>query len=108
MKAPGFGFVGIGEVTGPREAITEFKISIDGTEHLATESLDKASYHREFLDDPDRMEYFVPVRWLHSVPIEVAINDIGLFGNQNTVCKPTTPKWRTTVERLKERWKLEA
>jgi len=28
------------------------------------------------------------------------------FGNQNTVCKPTTPKWRTTVERLKERWNI--
>ena len=26
---------------------------------------------------------------------------IGMFGNQNTVCKPTTPKWRSTVERLK-------
>ncbi len=38
--------------------------------------------------------------------IEEAVNDIGLFGNQNTVCKPTTPKWRTTVERLKERWTL--
>ena len=24
-----------------------------------------------------------------------------MFGNQNTVCKPTTPKWRSTVERLK-------
>jgi hypothetical protein len=30
-----------------------------------------------------------------------AINEIGLFGNQNTVCKPVTPKWRHTVERLK-------
>ena len=27
-----------------------------------------------------------------------------MFGNQNTVCKPTTPKWRTTVERLKEKF----
>ncbi|MFC7694153.1 hypothetical protein ACFQY5_36115 [Paeniroseomonas aquatica] len=29
------------------------------------------------------------------------MDEIGLFGNQNTVCKPTTPKWRSTVERLK-------
>lgn len=106
VKAPGYGFVGVGEVIGPREPITEFKVVADGVERPAAEVLVKATYHREFLDDPDRMEYFVPVRWLHSVPIEQAANDIGLFGNQNTVCKPTIPKWRTTVERLKELWKL--
>jgi len=36
------------------------------------------------------------------VPIEPAINENGLFGSQNTVCKPRTPKWRTTIERLKK------
>lgn len=106
VKAPGYGFVGVGEVIGPREPITDFKIATSGDERPAVELLNKASYHREFIDDPDRMEYFVPIRWLHSVPIENAVNDIGLFGNQNTVCKPTTPKWRTTVERLKEKWGL--
>ncbi len=25
-------------------------------------------------------------------------------GNQNTICKPTTPTWRSTVERIKERF----
>ena len=106
VKAPGFGFVGVGEVTGPREPITEFKLATDTGEAPAIEALTKASYHREFADDPDKMEYFVPVRWLHTVPLAEAVNEIGLFGNQNTVCKPTTPRWRTTVERLKERWGL--
>jgi len=106
VKAPGYGFVGVGEVTGPREPITEFQIATDDGEHPALEVLNGASYHREVVDDEDRREYFVPVRWLHSVPLEEAVNDIGLFGNQNTVCKPTTPKWRTTVERLKERWQM--
>jgi Endonuclease NucS len=106
VKAPGFGFVGIGEVIGPRLPITEFTISADGAERPATEVLSKANYHREFIDDPERMEYFLPVKWLHAVPIEQAVNDIGMFGNQNTVCKPTTPKWRTTVERLKEQWQV--
>jgi len=27
-----------------------------------------------------------------------------MFGNYKTVYKPTTPKWRSTVERLKERF----
>ena len=106
VKAPGYGFVGIGEVIGPREPITEFKVQTDTGEQPAIEALTGATYHREFADDSDKMEYFVPVRWQHAVPIAEAVNEIGLFGNQNTVCKPTTPKWRTTVERLKERWGL--
>jgi hypothetical protein len=59
-----------------------------------------ASYHREFIDDAERMEYFVPVDWIQTVPLEAAIEETGLFGNQNTVCAPKTPKWRHTVERL--------
>ncbi len=107
VRVPGHGFVGVGEVTGPRESITEFWIATESGEQLAMEALTGATYHREVAEDEDRREYFLPVRWLHTVPLEAAVNDIGLFGNQNTVCKPTTPKWRTTVERLKERWGLE-
>jgi hypothetical protein len=64
----------------------------------------KANYHREFADDPDHCEYFVPVQWLKTVPVAQAIREVGMFGNQNPVCKPSTPKWRATVERLKERF----
>jgi hypothetical protein len=62
------------------------------------------SYHREFVNDPERCEYLVPIKWLQTVPLEKAVKEIGFFGNQNSVCKPTTPKWRATVERLKERF----
>lgn len=41
------------------------------------------------------------MHWLDTVPENQAVNEVGLFGNQNTVCQPTTPKWRHTVERLK-------
>ena len=41
------------------------------------------------------------IPWLDIVPESKAINEVGLFGNQNTVCQPTTPKGRHTVERLK-------
>jgi uncharacterized protein YeaO (DUF488 family) len=44
---------------------------------------------------------------------DVAINvlffqvfwEVGLFGNQNTVCQPSTQKWRHTIERLKTRFR---
>jgi hypothetical protein len=61
-------------------------------------------YHRQLEDDQEKYEYFVPVEWLHTVPENQAIQEVGMFGNQNTVCKPKTPKWRSTVERLKEKF----
>ena len=96
VKAPNHGFVGVGRVTGPRQSAAEFRID----ERPALEVLE-ANYHRCFGEDAERMEYFVPVRWLNTVLIDEAVQEVGMFGNQNTVCKPKTPKWRTTVERLK-------
>ena len=104
VKAPGYGFVGVGRVTGHPQPITSFVITTPDGKEPALPALEGGHYHREFTDDPDRCEYFVPVQWLQTVPIERAVNEIGLFGNQNTVCKPTTPKWRSTVERLKQQF----
>ncbi|WOX46508.1 nuclease, partial [Serratia marcescens] len=42
-----------------------------------------------------------PVKWLETRSEEDAVNEVGFFGNQNTVCKPTAPKWRHTIEKLK-------
>jgi hypothetical protein len=63
--------------------------------------LNQASYHREFVDDPEKSEYFVPIEWLQTVPLAQGVQQAGMFGNQNTVCRPTTPAWSDTVERLK-------
>ena len=35
----------------------------------------------------------LPVWWLQTVPLEGAVDEVGPFGNQNPVCKPTTPRW---------------
>lgn len=98
VNVPRVGYVGVGRVTGARQAARDFLIN----DRPALSVLDKAGYHREFIDDPDRCEYFVPVQWLNTVPLSQAFSEIGLFGNQNTVCKPTTPKWRSTIERLEK------
>ncbi len=94
----------MGEVTGRPQPAAEFRLTTPEGERPALDVLTEGDYHRAVADDPERSQYFVAVRWIHTVPLEQAVNEIGLFGNQNTVCKPTTPKWRTTVERLKERW----
>lgn len=104
VKVPGSGFVGVGRATGRAQPAATFKVATPAGDVPVLEIAKGASYHREFLNDPERCEYFVPVRWLQTVPLEKAVQEIGLFGNQNTVCKPTTPKWRTTVDRLKEKF----
>jgi hypothetical protein len=80
VKAPGYGFVGVGRVKGPAEPATDFKIMIDGKEQLAVEGLSGAEYHRRCMTDPDKMEYFVPVEWAQTEPLASAVDEIGLFG----------------------------
>jgi hypothetical protein len=104
VKVPGSGFVGVGRAIGRAQPAGTFTVAGALGEMPVLEVAKRGKYHREFLHDLERCEYFVPVQWLQTVPLESAVQEIGLFGNQNTICKPTAPKWRSTVERLKERF----
>lgn len=105
VKAPGHGFVGVGLVTGGPVQLSEFTLpGSDGELLPETQVLREAGYHSEFVNDPERSEYFVPVEWTETVPLEKAVQEVGMFGNQNTVCAPKTPKWRHTIDRLKVRF----
>jgi hypothetical protein len=104
VKAPGIGFVGVGRVTGRAQSAKEFQVTTPEGEKPVLEAAKGGKYHAEFLNDPERCEYFVPMQWLQTVPVDKAVQEFGMFGNQNTVCKPTAQKWRTTVERLKEKF----
>jgi hypothetical protein len=96
VKIPGKGFVGVGRVAGSPVAAKDFEIEGQPALQVLT-----ADYHRDHADDPEKAEYFVPITWEKTIAAEKAIQEVGMFGNQNTVCKPVTPGWRTTVERLK-------
>ena len=37
-------------------------------------------------------------------PKDQAFHEVGLLGQQNSVCKPTAQKWRHTIERLKNKF----
>jgi len=104
VKVPNAGYVGVGRVTGRAQPASAFLVATPDGELPVIDVAKKGEYHRTLADDPVRCEYFVPVRWLQTVPIQLAVAEIGLFGNQSTVCKPTTPKWRSTVERFKEKF----
>jgi hypothetical protein len=101
VKIPKTGYVGVGRVTGAVQPAKEFMVPTPDGPRPALDVLTHAERYKANADDPDKTEYFVPVNWLDTVPREKAVNELGLFGNQNTVCQPTTPKWRHTVERLK-------
>jgi hypothetical protein len=101
VKIPKVGYVGVGHVTQSVVPVTEFTVPTPAGDRPALEVLTHADRYRVKADDPEKAEYFVRVEWVDAVPESEAFDEVGLFGNQNTVCEPVTPKWRHTVERLK-------
>jgi hypothetical protein len=100
VKAPDYGFVGVERVEGFSQRASDFFIPTPQGERPILEILEQGSYHREYVDDSERSEYFIAVQWLDTLTIDKGIKGAGLFGQQNTVCRPTTPKWRKTIEHL--------
>ncbi|GKW10843.1 nuclease [Pectobacterium sp. IFB5596] len=101
VKIPAKGYVGVGIVQSAVEPASSFTINTEEGEKLAMDVLKHSDLYRLNADDPEKSEYFVPVKWLETRTEQSAVNEVGFFGNQNTVCKPTTQKWRHTVEKLK-------
>lgn len=103
VNIPKTGYVGVGIVSGERQRIDELCVNGQPLTSLPTQ-ID----YSDFAAEPDEIaEYAVPVKWIYTVPTAKAFSETGLFGNQNTVCKPTTTKWRHTVDRLKVTWGIE-
>ena len=101
------GYVGVARVIESVQSVNEFKLKTPDGERPALDLLSTAEKLRSQAGDPERAEHFVRVKWLDTLPEAKAVREVGLFGNQNTVCQPTTPKWRHTVEHLKtvfKRW----
>ena len=110
VNVPGQGYVGVGIVTDTVVPIREFtvrqkqdpglRVPLSDVPLVATEMFKDAN-------DPEIAPYVVGVRWVRTVPVEEAIHEKGFFGNQNTVCKPTSKRWQHTVDRLKQHFKVE-
>lgn len=102
VRVPKQGYVGVGRVTGDAVHAKDFLLpGENGAERPVLEVLTRHQYHRQYADETERAEYFVPVEWLETVPLSQAVDEVGLFGNQNTVCAPKRARWRHTIERLK-------
>lgn len=105
VNVPSTGYVGIGEVMGPPVKADQFMVpNENGKERPITEVTKRAPKITVGIDDPEKAEQVVPVRWIKTVPLDKAIKEKGLFGNQNTVARPVTPKWDHTIDRLKKQF----
>lgn len=101
VKVPSIGYVGVARVMEAVRPGKEFTVPTAEGERPVLDVLKFGERYKKNADDPEKAEYSVRVEWIETVPESKAANEVGLFGNQNTVCQPTTPKWRHTVERLK-------
>ena len=101
VNIPKKGYVGVCRVIEPIQSIKDFKVKDESGEIPILDALSNPDNYAIYSNDPERAEYFVRVEWLNTLTEDNAISEVGLFGNQNTVCKPTTQKWRHTVDKLK-------
>jgi len=104
VRIPKVGFVGVGIVESESVPATEFEIEENG-KAVSILDLDSQANYSSSVGTEDQ-EYFVKVKWLKTVSRAEAYDELGFFGNQNSVCKPTVTKWRNTVERLKEKFQI--
>jgi len=105
VNIPKTGYVGVGRVKETVQPVNEFRVETDAGERPCLEVLQHADNYCQHAHDPEKAEYFVRVDWLETVSTREAFWEVGLFGNQNTVCQPSTQKWRHTIERLKTRFR---
>ncbi|MBL8311573.1 MAG: DUF91 domain-containing protein [Burkholderiales bacterium] len=101
VKIPGTGYVGVGRVLERMMPVAEFMHEAPEGLRPVLPELKHAGQYSPKMNDEELSEYIVRVQWLDTVDESKAVNEVGLFGNQNTVCQPTAAKWRHTVERLK-------
>lgn len=104
VKVPKTGYVGVGRVLEPVQPMRELVFATPDGERPAFSVLTDAPGFIERDKNPETAEYAVRIEWLDTVDTADAYDEISLFGNQNTVCQPTTPKWGHTVERQKARF----
>lgn len=105
VNIPHKGYVGVGIVQGEMQQASNAVWVLNGTQARMKDMQLQGNYFYSE-EDSERAEYIVPVKWIKTVSFNKAIKETGFFGNQNTVCKPTSEKWNFTVNRLKELWAI--
>jgi hypothetical protein len=82
---PKNGYVAVGIVEGVSTPADEFRVNVDGKQVPITEA--PMICPVQIPNDRDKIEHFVPVKWIKATTKEQAYYEKGFFSNQNTVCK---------------------
>ncbi|MDD5593120.1 MAG: endonuclease NucS [Candidatus Margulisbacteria bacterium] len=106
VNIPKTGYVGVGIVQESAKRADSVLFYIGGQTKTIYDLPRHGNYHEEYKTNEDDAEYIVKVKWEKTVSKENAVKEIGLFGNQNSVCKPRTDRWTHTINRLKEKWDI--
>lgn len=100
---PKRGYVGVGEVTGEAVPANEATLEVNGIE-TPFRSLELNGEYHHGSDEPDDLEYIVPVEWTATRPIEEFVWETGMFANQNSACKLRN---RFTLDRLRQAFDID-
>lgn len=107
VNRPGFGYVSVGVVAEEMQPVDEFTVSDGAGDHVPIVEVSQATKAlKPATDDPEAADYLVRVDWTKTVNPK-GVREKGFFGNQNSVARPVSPKWKHTVERLKTRLGVE-
>ncbi|WP_411824623.1 endonuclease NucS domain-containing protein [Leptospira sp. 'Mane'] len=106
VNIPHTGYVGVGTVS--TECLIAKNQKFELFENKTIFELNtEGKYLADFKDDVEKSEYIVLVKWEKTVSLEQAVSEIGMFGNQNTICRPTSQKWLFSMKILKSRWNIQ-
>lgn len=106
VNIPKTGYVGVGIVQNTVDRADRVFFEINGKSKTIYELPHNGSYQEKSKNDDDNAEYIVKIKWIKTVSKDNSFKEVGLFGNQNSVCKPKTKRWVHTIERLKESWDI--
>ncbi len=54
-----------------------------------------------------KSEFLVPVKRLFDCDETEVADEAGLHGNRNSIAQPSAPRWKHTVSRLKQVWRID-
>ena len=102
VNIPHTGYVGVGIVT---ETVQQAKDVVFDYNNALTPMKELPLQGKYFYseDDPENAEYVVKVQWIKTIAVSKAVKEIGFFGNQNSVCRPTAEKWNCDGRGVKGR-----
>jgi hypothetical protein len=104
VQVPKTGYVGVGTVRSEAQSVTDFLVTENGQDVPLVSANTLGDYLANGTDEDS--SWFVGIDWLHTVPVNRAVREVGFFGNQNSVAKPKSEKWEHTVARLRQLWEI--